>query len=75
MKNLEFNTKEEILIKLVAFLLQKRVPKGARKVQNAIFGGGQRTGTQDFVLLSQISQAKHISLTIFPGQNLAEMLW
>ena len=73
MKNVKFNTKDEILIKHAAFLLQKRVPKGAKIVHNAIFGGGGRTGTQDFVLLSQISPAKHTSLTIFPGQNLAEL--
>ena len=54
MKNLEFNTKDEISIKRVASPLQKLVPKDAKIVQNAIFGGGGRTGTQDFVLLSKM---------------------
>ena len=66
---------DQILIRHLAFLLQKRVPKGATKVRNALIGGGGKAATQDFVLLSQLYLMQKLTLAIFLVKSLAEVLW
>ena len=74
MKNMEFSSVDQILIRPLAFLLQKRVPKGATKVLSAIIGCGGKTATQDFVLLSQLYLTQKLILAIFLVKSLAEVL-
>ena len=50
MKNVEFSTMDQILIRHLTFPLQKCVPKGAKIMRNATFGGGGKAATQDVVL-------------------------
>ena len=75
MKNVEFSTMDQILIRHRTFPLQKCVPKGAKIMHSAIFGGGGKAATQDVVLLSQVCLTKKITLAIFLVKSLAELLW
>ena len=75
MKNVEFSSMDQILIRHLAFPLQKHVPKGATKVRNALIGGGGKAATQDFVLLSQLYLTQKLTLAIFLVKSLAEVLW
>ena len=75
MKNVEFSSMDQILIRHLAFPLQKHVPKGATKVHYAIIGGGGKAATQDFVLLSQLYLTQKLTLAIFLVKSLAEALW
>ena len=75
MKNVEFSTMDQILIRHLTFPLPKRVPKDAKIMRNAIFGGGGKAATQDVVLLSQVYLTKKITPAIFLVKSLAELLW